>query len=210
LHGLRVNPARSNPRKPDHNAPNNLALPAIMVAAVGNFAPWMMLFGALSILPLTLVFTIRSTRLSRPFWPPVLTDRFDHPFDSHGGPVLYSHAAFGPFVGFQSGWTRYASVVVAVAANTQVAVAYLAVLFTVPDDPVLKAATIIGLIIFATIVNLVGMRTSVSTLGAMTAVKILPLAALVIISLVARDPATGLSLPQSSAFESVVLLMFYA
>ncbi|MEZ6022375.1 MAG: APC family permease [Hyphomonadaceae bacterium] len=169
------------------------ALPAILAAAVGNFAPWMMALGALLILPLALVFAALAAR-----------------FDSHGGPVLYAHAAFGSFVGFQSGWTRYASGVVAVAANTQVAVAYLAVLFPVLDDPLMKTGAVIAFIIFTTIVNLVGMRTSVGTLGAMTAVKLLPLAALVVFGLATRDPAIGFSLPQFSSFESVVLLTFYA
>lgn len=169
------------------------ALPAIMVAAVGNFAPWMMLFGALLILPLALVFSILATR-----------------FDSHGGPVLYAHAAFGSFAGFQAGWTRYASGVVAVAANTQVSIAYLAVLFPMLEDPTLKASAVVGFIIFTTIVNLVGMRTSMGTLGLMTGVKLLPLAALVVIGLATRDPAIGFSLPQFSEFESVVLLTFYA
>lgn len=169
------------------------ALPAIMVAAVGNFAPWMMLFGALLILPLALVFSILATRV-----------------DSHGGPVLYAHASFGSFAGFQAGWTRYASGVVAVAANTQVSIAYLAVLFPMLEDPTLKACAVVGFIIFTTIVNLVGMRTSMGTLGVMTAVKLLPLAALVVIGLATRDPAVGFSLPQFSEFESVVLLTFYA
>lgn len=169
------------------------ALPAIMVAAVGNFAPWMMLFGALLILPLALVFSILATR-----------------FDSHGGPVLYTHAAFGSFAGFQAGWTRYASGVVAVAANTQVAVAYLAVLFPVLDDPALKASAVVGFIVFTTIVNLVGMRTSMGTLGVMTAVKLVPLVGLVVVGLATRDPAVGFSLPEFTELESVVLLTFYA
>ena len=169
------------------------ALPAIIVAAVGNFAPWMMLFGALLILPLTLVFAILSTR-----------------FDRHGGPVLYASAAFGRFFGFQAGWARYASGVVGVAANTQVMVAYLSVLFPVLEDPTLKASAVIAFILFSTIVSLVGMRASVGTLGFMTVVKITPLIVLVIVGLATRDPAVGLSLPQFSGFESVVLLTFYA
>jgi len=169
------------------------ALPAIMVAAVGSFAPWMMLFGALLVLPLALVFSLLAAR-----------------FDRHGGPVLYATAALGPFAGFQAGWTRYASGVVSVAANTQVSVAYFAVLFPVLDEPAVKAAAVIGFIVFTTIVNLVGMRMSVGTLGAMTAVKLAPLLVLVAVGLATRDPAVGFSLPQFSAFESVVLLTFYA
>ena len=169
------------------------ALPAIMVAAVGSFAPWMMLFGALLVLPLVFVIAALSAR-----------------FDSHGGPMLYATAAFGSFFGFQAGWSRYASGVVAVAANTQVAVAYLAVLFPLLEDPAIKASAVIGFIVFTTIVNLVGMRTSVGTLGIMTFVKLAPLAALVIIGLATRDPAIGFSLPRFGEFESVILITFYA
>jgi len=169
------------------------ALPAIMVAAVGSFAPWMMLFGALLVLPLVFVFSALAAR-----------------FDSHGGPVLYATAAFGPFLGFQAGWSRYASGVVAVAANTQVAIAYLAVLVPSLEDPVIKASAVIGFIIVTTIINLVGMRTSVGALGVMTVMKLVPLIALIIFGLATRDPAVGFALPRFSEFESVVLLTFYA
>ncbi len=169
------------------------AMPAILVAAVGNFAPWMMLLGALLILPLAWVFAALAMR-----------------FDGHGGPVLYANAAFGKFFGFQSGWMRYASAVVAVAANTHVAIAYLAVLFPVLEDPLIGSAAVIAFIAFVTIINLVGMRASVGALGLMTVVKLAPLAVLVVWGLATRDPAIGFSLPEFSDFESVVLLTFYA
>ncbi len=169
------------------------ALPAIMFAAVGNFAPWMMLIGALLILPLVLVLAALSTR-----------------FEMNGGPPMYVHAAFGPFLGFQSGWTRFASGVVSIAANTHVAVAFLAVLFPILNDPALKSVAVISFIIFMVSVNLVGMQTSVRTLGVMTVVKIVPLLVLIVVGLAMKDPAIGLRLPQFSEFESVVLLTFYA
>lgn len=169
------------------------ALPAIMVAAVGNFAPWMMLIGALLILPLTLVFAILASR-----------------FDRHGGPVLYANTAFGSFAGFQSGWMRYASGVVAVAANTHVAVAYLATVLPVLDDSLWRSTAVVGFIAFTTVVNLIGMRASVKTLGVMTAVKLLPLVVFIGIAFANRDAGIGFSLPTFTQFESVVLLTFYA
>ncbi|WP_421789129.1 APC family permease [Hyphobacterium sp.] len=169
------------------------ALPAVLVAAVGDFAPWMMVCGLGVILPLAFVFS-------------KLAARFDH----HGGPILYAGTAFGPFFGFQAGWARYASGVVAIAANTHVAIAYLAVLFPVLNDPALKTTAVVAFIAFTTGVNLVGMRASVGLLGIITAVKILPLAGLVVVGLATRDPSINLSLPEFSAFESVVLLTFYA
>ncbi|WP_338240687.1 APC family permease [Aurantiacibacter hainanensis] len=169
------------------------AMPAILVAAVGNFAPWMMLLGALLILPLAWVFAALAMR-----------------FDGHGGPVLYADAAFGKFLGFQSGWMRYASAVVAVAANAHVAIAYLAVLIPALEDTTVRSVAVVAFIAFITLVNLVGMRASVLTLGAMTVVKLAPLVVLVVWGLATRDPAVGFSLPEFGAFESVVLLTFYA
>lgn len=99
---------------------------------------------------------------------------------------------------------------VAVAANTQVAVAYLAVLFPVLDDPFLKSSAVVIFIIFTTAVNLVGKRTSAGTLGVMTAVKLFPLVGLIVVGLATRDPAMGFSLPEFTEFESVFLLTYYA
>ena len=169
------------------------ALPAILVAAVGDFAPWMMVFGLVLILPLAFVFSTLATR-----------------FDHHGGPILYAGTAFGSFFGFQAGWARYASGVVAIAANTHVAISYLAVLFPILDDPLLRTGAVVAFIAFTTVVNLVGMRASVGLLGVMTAVKILPLIGLIVLGLATRDSSVSLTLPQFSQFESVVLLTFYA
>lgn len=169
------------------------ALPALLVAQVGSFAPWMMLVGALLVLPLALVFAALAGR-----------------FDAHGGPVLYATAAFGPFLGFQAGWTRYASGVVSVAANSHVAIAYLAVLFPALAEPLLKTIAAATFIVAITTINLLGMRASVGVLGVITTGKLVPLAGLVIVGLATRDPAIGFALPNFSAFESVVLLSFYA
>lgn len=63
------------------------ALPAVLVAAVGSFAPVMIIMGGILILPLCLSFAWLATR-----------------FDRTGGPVLYGKVAFGSFAGFQAGW----------------------------------------------------------------------------------------------------------
>ncbi|MXO63542.1 APC family permease [Qipengyuania oceanensis] len=167
------------------------ALPAVLAASVGSFAPWMMLVGGLLFMPLALVYA----------W---LAGRFEH----SGGPVLYGEAAFGRFVGFQAGWGRYASNIVTAAANTHVMVTYLAALFPwLADIQGLAVAVLIMAFVF---VNLVGMRSAVGTLGVMTAIKLVPLLLLVVAALFAGDPAIGFALPQFSEVESVILLTFYA
>jgi amino acid transporter len=111
------------------------ALPAVLVAAVGNFAPWMMLVGGILFLPLALCYAWMATR-----------------FEHSGGSVLYGEAAFGRFVGFQAGWARYASAIVTAAANMHVMVAYLAALFPELAGPVASpVAVAVGLALMTAI-----------------------------------------------------------
>ncbi|WP_421990551.1 APC family permease [Qipengyuania sp.] len=169
------------------------ALPAVLVAAVGNFAPWMMLVGGVLFLPLALCYA----------W---MASRFEH----SGGSVLYGEAAFGRFVGFQAGWARYASAIVTAAANMHVMIAYLAALFPVLSDPTVAPIAVavgIGLI---TAINLYGMRASVGTLGIMTAIKLVPLGLLVVSAFFAGRETGEIVLPQFSQVETVILLTFYA
>lgn len=169
------------------------ALPAVLVAAVGNFAPWMMLIGGVLFLPLALCYAWMATR-----------------FEHSGGSVLYGEAAFGRFVGFQAGWARYASAIVTAAANMHVMVAYLSAVFPGLDGPIAGPATVaIGLALI-TIINLYGMRLSVGTLGFLTAIKLLPLGALVLSAFFAGGELGAVTLPEFSQVETVILLTFYA
>ncbi len=169
------------------------ALPAVLVAAIGGFAPWMMLVGGLLFLPLALCYA----------W---MASRFEH----SGGSVLYGEAAFGRFVGFQAGWARYASAIVTAAANTHVMIAYLAALVPGLDGPVIGPVMVALSLALITAINLYGMRASVGTLGVMTAIKLAPLAALVVAALFAGGGSGGVVLPEFDAIESIVLLTFYA
>jgi len=169
------------------------ALPAVLVASVGSFAPVMIVFGGILILPLGLVFAWLATR-----------------FDGTGGPVLYGNQAFGTFAGFQAGWGRYASGMVALAANTHVMVSYFAALFPVLEGPIVAAATAFVAIVVMTLINILGMRSSVNALGGLTALKLTPLAVLVLAAVFGNYDSPAIVLPEFSQIETVVLLTFYA
>ena len=169
------------------------ALPAVLVAAVGNFAPWLMLVGGVLFAPLALCYA----------W---IASRFEH----SGGSVLYGEAAFGRFVGFQAGWARYASAIVTAAANTHVMIAYLAALFPALEDPQLAGIAVAVVLATITAINLYSMRASVGTLGLMTFVKLAPLAALCISALFAGEGIGDVALPTFTQVESIILLTFYA
>jgi amino acid transporter len=169
------------------------ALPAVLAASVGSFAPWLMLAGGIGFLPLALCYAWLARK-----------------FENSGGPVLYGESAFGRFVGFQAGWARYASAIVTAAANTSVMVAYLAAVWPALANPVAEAGAIATILAIVTLVNLVGMSRAVGALGVMTVIKVVPLIALVVSALFATDPDIGFAVPEFSAVETVVLLTFYA
>lgn len=169
------------------------ALPAILYASVGHFAPWMILLGGLFFFPLVWCFAR-------------LAARFDH----SGGPILYGKAAFGSFVGFQSGWGRYVSGIVTEAANAHVAISYAAAIWPFIGEPGIRPWAVGAFQLFFILINLFGIRIAVRTLGSMTLVKLAPLVLLICAGLLWGDPDIGFRLPQFTAIEGVVLLTFYA
>ncbi|QKG69986.1 APC family permease [Erythrobacter mangrovi] len=169
------------------------ALPAILAAAVGTFAPWMMILGGIIFLPIVLVFAWLAAR-----------------FDGSGGPVLYGKAAFGSFAGFQAGWGRYAAGIAALAANTHVMVAYFAAIFPVLGSPMVTTFVVVTAILVLMAISLLGMRGSVATLGALTVLKLLPLAVIVLAAAFGGYAGRPVVLPQFGDAEVVILLLFYA
>jgi len=163
-------------------------LPGKLDAAVGSFAPWLLLIGGLGTMLIAICYANLAAR-----------------FDSSGGPQLYASAAFGPFIGFQAGWMLYAARAAALAANAHVLSAYAGALWPPLDGPV----TIIVTITAITLINVVGIRRAVDTLGAMTMIKLAPLILIGALGLVLA-PLPVPVLPTFSAVESVSLVALYA
>lgn len=163
-------------------------LPGTLDAAVGSFAPWLLLIGGLGTLLIALCYADLAGR-----------------FDSSGGPQLYAAAAFGPFIGFQAGWMLYAARAAALAANAHVLAAYAGALWPPLNGP----ATIILTIAAITFINIVGIRRAVDTLGAMTMLKFTPLLLIGGLGLVLAPISTP-QLPEFSAVEGIMLTALYA
>jgi amino acid transporter len=163
-------------------------LPGKLDAAVGSFAPWLLLIGGLGVMLIALCYADLAAR-----------------FDSSGGPQLYASAAFGPFIGFQAGWMLYAARAAALAANAHVLSAYAGALWPPLDGPV----TIIVTITAITLINVVGIRRAVDTLGAMTMIKVAPLLLIGALGLLLA-PLPAPVLPTFSAVEGVSLVALYA
>lgn len=163
-------------------------LPGKLDAAVGSFAPWLLLIAGMGVMLIALCYADLAAR-----------------FDSSGGPQLYASAAFGPFIGFQAGWMLYAARAAALAANAHVLAAYAGALWPPLDGPL----TIIVTISAITLVNVIGIRRAVDTLGAMTMIKLAPLIVIGALGLLLA-PIPAPVLPQFSAVEGVLLVALYA
>jgi basic amino acid/polyamine antiporter, APA family len=163
-------------------------LPGNLDAAVGSFAPWLLLLAGIGIMPVVLCYADLAGR-----------------FDRSGGPQLYAGKAFGQFIGFEAGWMLYAARAASLAANAHVLAAYAGALW----PPLDGSLTIIVTVAAITLINIVGIRRAVDTLGGMTMLKLAPLILIGALGLLlATIPEPRL--PQFSAVEGVALAALYA
>jgi amino acid transporter len=169
------------------------ALPAILYAEVGNFAPWMFLiFG-----------TLYATGI-------LISARLSNMFRSSGGPQLWAQVAFGPFVGFQVGWIMVLAMAAGRAATLYVLVSYLAVIFPVFLDSVWRVTALAFLLLAMTWLTIWGMKKSVGGLAIGTVLKVTPILLLCLLAFASGGIATEFTLPRFGAFESVALLVYFA
>ena len=83
-------------------------LPSAVAAEVGILSPWLFLAAGVLIITVVLTFAELSSY-----------------FRISGGPVLYATRAFGPLIGFSTGWIYYVSRAAALAANSNAMAIYL-------------------------------------------------------------------------------------
>jgi APA family basic amino acid/polyamine antiporter len=170
------------------------ALPAKLQDQFGAFSPWLFPLFGLLVLVVALPFA-----------------RVASHFAVSGGPVVYA-ATFGPAASFQAGWIYYLARVTALAANANVLVTYLAVLWPPLASGPWRAAAILLVVAALTGANIAGVKKAVRLLDALTLLKAAPLILLAIAGLVMAGGSieAPASLPPLSALESAALLVLYA
>lgn len=170
-------------------------LPAVVAARAGDFSPWMFFLGGALILTVVLSFA-RAASLVR----------------ETGGMIVYASHAFGPFVGFQTGWLGYVSRMVAMGANTNLLVTYASWFWTpLADDP-WRALALTVLIGGMTMLSARGIRHSMTAVFALTAMKLLPLTLLILYGLGRVDLGMlmGASPPPLDGMGETILILLYA
>ena len=171
------------------------ALPAIAVEQAGLFSPW--LFVICGFLIMLVVITL---------------SRVASYFRDTGGPVTYATAAFGPFVGFQTGWVLTLSRAASFAANSHLMVTYAGWFWPPLLDGAVHMAAVGLVCVVLTAINVVGVKQGMLALFALTVLKLLPLVLLVFLGISQTNPQifTGADIPPLDTLGETALILFYA
>ncbi len=171
------------------------ALPAIAVAQVGAFSPWMYVICTFLIMTMVLSFA-----------------RAAGFFRSTGGPIVYATSAFGPFAGFQTGWLLSLSRVAAFAANSNLLVTYASWFWPTLEAGTAHALAVVFVCLALTALNVFGVRRGVHALYLLTALKLLPLVLVVVMGMSYFDPASllNVSVPGPRTLGETTLILMYA
>jgi amino acid transporter len=137
-------------------------LPAVVAREVGVLSPLAFVGCALIVGTVVLCFMEAASR-----------------FETTGGPYEYARAAFGDFIGFQTGWLRWLADGAAVAANLNLLAAYAAAFLPVLAGRWTRWTAMVVLVGAMAALNVRGVRYSARVVGIMTVLKLLPLVVLV-------------------------------
>ncbi len=171
------------------------ALPGVIAARAGVLSPW--LFLVIGILVITIVMTLAELASY---------------FKDSGGPVLFTTSAFGPLVGFSTGWILFVSRMTAFAANTNVMALYLAAVWPWFGQGIGRALLILAVCSTLTWANFVGVKEGVRTMAVITVLKITPIFLMIILGLqyVSGDTLFPATMPTIDDLGGTTLLLIYA
>lgn len=171
------------------------ALPAAAANQMGFFSPWMFLFAGLAILPIVACFAILSSG-----------------FNETGGPIVYATRAFGPFIGFQTGWLLYLGRVSALAANGHALILYLSLYIPIFAEPGINEMAVCGLILILAVINIIGVKNAMTSMYIVTAFKLLPILLFIVmgVSFIEFSTITTSRPPALEQFPTSMLLLIYA
>lgn len=142
------------------------ALPGKVAVNAGLLSPWLFLVVGVLFISVVLTFAELASY-----------------YDRTGGPVLYASDAFGPVVGYGTGWLIFLARMTAFAANANVMAAYLASLSDLFVSGQARALIITLVTLGLTWANIHGVRDGVRTMSVLTALKVAPLLLLVLLGL---------------------------
>jgi len=171
------------------------ALPGAVSARAGLVSPWLFLVVGLLIITVVLTFAELASY-----------------FKDSGGPILFTTTAFGPLVGFSTGWILFVSRMTAFAANTTVMAVYLGAVWPWFSDGIGRTLLIVVVCSALTFANYVGVKDGVRTMAVFTFLKLTPILLLIVLGMeyVSADTLFPAALPTIDDLGGTTLLIVYA
>lgn len=170
-------------------------LPAIAAAKTGAFSPWIFVISGLLVYTVVLCFARAASMVK-----------------NTGGITVYATHAFGPLVGFQTGWLSYIGRVSAVGANSNLLVTYASWFWAPVDTEPYRSIVLCALISGLTWVNVRGIKSSMWIVYLFTLLKLLPLSLLILFGLghIDLQMLSNGQLPEFGVLGESVLIVVYA
>ncbi len=133
-------------------------------------------------------------------------------FQGTGGPILYAGTAFGPFVGFQTGWLLYAGRATAIAANANLFATYLGTYVPAVNDGAGRMLVIVGIGVLFAALNVTGVKQGMGAILAISVAKFVPLVVFVLVGLTYVKPVmfADTVVPSFGTLGEAALIVFYA
>ena len=172
-------------------------LPSGASELAGDYSVWIYAFCALLMVPVILCFAEAGSY-----------------FKGTGGPVRYGTEAFGPFLGFQSGWLYYVARLISFSANSVLLVESIGYFFEPASQGIGRLIVLAFVCGVLTGINIFGSIGSVKTLAFFTFIKFSVLILLVFGGLILLGsqvlPSFDSSIPSGSNIGAAALLLIYA
>jgi len=170
-------------------------LPSSVVQLAGLASPWLFLLVSVLVISIVLTFAELASY-----------------FRESGGPVLFATRAFGPFVGFGTGWIYYISRIAAFAANANLLATYLGTLYAPLGVGAGRMLIITSVCAALTWANYIGVKDGVRTLTVLTILKLTPILVLILAGLpyVTAESVIPAELPVIDDLGGTILLMIFA
>ena len=135
-------------------------------------------------------------------------------FEQPGGAYLYARAAFGDFVGFQTGWMNWLARVTSLASLSNAFVLALGLLVPSVTTGPSRTAIITAMIVVLAAIHIVGVRQGAASIYVLTLGKLIPLLGFIVVSLVVwkTNPLPGSFTPPAgdTKWIDAALFMLFA
>jgi amino acid transporter len=172
-----------------------LILPVAAALLLGPASVWAILAAGLAVALLVLCFAEASSL-----------------FDTPGGAIVYTRAAFGEFVGFEVGWMTWIARIASIASLSVFFARAVGYLWDGANHGVGQALTIVLPLLALTWINVRGIKAGALTAVVLSLGKTLPLVLLVAVGIfsVSWSRVFPVPMPESGNFTKAALLVLYA